>query len=99
MPDRGVWCCRTLDGRGGPDASDGHVDFPFTHEIHCQALCQDTHADFSHGIRGLPAEEAGVDRWADDYDASFPVLGLEMWKGSLNGPVQTLGNWSDLLAY
>jgi hypothetical protein len=76
----------------GPDASNGHVLEPLALEIYGQALGQDTHADLTHGIGGLAAEEAAVDGRADNDDAAVRA---EMWQSSLDDGVEAL--WVDAL--
>ena len=75
----------------GPDAGYRHVVLLLPLEIHSQALGQDTHPDFPHSVRSLPAEEAGVYRRADDDDSSLPAIVLEVREESLDCAVETLG--------
>ena len=64
---------------------------PLACEIHRQPLRQHAHADLPHRVRRLAAEEAGIDRWADDDDA--PAVGLlrEDGQGGADGGVETFG--------
>lgn len=73
---------------GGPDARNGHVLEPLALKVHGQALCQDAHADFPHGVGGLAAEEAAVDGRADDDDAAVRA---EVREGGLDDGVEALG--------
>ena len=45
------------------------IAIPLVLKVHREPLCEQAHVDLAHRIRGLAAEEAAVDRRADDDDA------------------------------
>lgn len=76
--------------RRRPDARHGHPTLntvlPF--EIHRQSLGQHTHPNLAHCIRRLSAEEAAVDRRADDDNAPTCLALGEVREGGLHGAVE-----------
>ena len=86
---------------GGPNAGNGHIAgaLALAQQIHGKALCQHAHADLAHGVGCLPAEEATIDRRADDDDAPAAHPGAsrggrraaQVRKRSLDDGIQALG--------